>query len=347
MRRTSKRFKKHSTFKHIDQPDGSPQRRRGRPTRYYIQGDIVRMRIVKILTIILAVSLGTSFSVAGEKMGILILAHGSKDKRWEDAVRSVAEPIKQRYPLEIAFGMADPATMQQAIDKLEAEGVTRIVVVPLFISSYSPIIRQNEYLLGLRKKLADPPMMMQHSSDGHESNHLSHGGELPSLRPLRVNAQVILTKALDDNPLVAEILDERINELSKDPPNETVILVAHGPNDEEDNRNWLGTMESIADRIYVSRSEARMRFKHIFCVTVRDDAEKAVHDQARQHLRSLVRQSGKSGDVIVIPVFVAQGGVELKIVERLEGLKYRWSGKTLLPHGNIQRFIEESVQHLP
>src|SRR3989304_10407966 len=112
MRRTSKRFKKHSTFKHIDQPDGSPQRRRGRPTRYYIQGDIVRMRIVKILTIILAVVLGTSFSVAGEKMGILILAHGSKDKQWEEAVRGVTEPIKQRYPLEIAFGMADPATMQ-------------------------------------------------------------------------------------------------------------------------------------------------------------------------------------------------------------------------------------------
>ncbi len=272
-----------------------------------------------------------SFARKVEKVGVLVLSHGGKEK-WNRAVQEAVEPLRQNYLIEIAFGMANPKTMQAAIDKLEAQGVTRIVVVPLFVSSYSPIIRQTEYLLGLRDKLADPPLIM------------SKDKEKVELKPLKFESEIILTRPLDDHPLVADILCDRILELSRNPSNETVIIVAHGPNDEQDNEKWIETIDSLISQIKDRLSGESVQFKQIFGLTLRDDAEVAIYEKAKEQLRSLVLQSSKEGDVIVVPLLLARGGIEKGVVERLEGLNYKWNGHTLLPHPNITKFIQLSVK---
>ncbi|HEU5292599.1 MAG TPA: hypothetical protein VFU05_18250, partial [Cyclobacteriaceae bacterium] len=75
----------------------------------------------------------------------------------------------------------------------------------------------------------------------------------------------------------------------------------------------------------------------------RDDADKEIYELAKENLRGLVRQAGKQGNVIVVPLLLSKGGVEQGIVKRLEGLNYKWSGKTLLPDPKITQFIESSV----
>jgi len=308
-----------------------------------------------------------SFTTNTEKVGVLILAHGGKHSSWDEAVKNATETLKQTYIVEVAFGMANPTKMQAGIDKLESQGVTKIVVVPLFISSYSPIIRQNEYLFGLRDTLADPPMIMMHHGSGsmnmkkgnsHSSMKDKHSSmtkktshskvddkKKMELKPLNFKAKIILTKPLDAHSLVAEIIYDRITELSTNPTNETILIVAHGPNDEKDNKNWVKTIDSLADQIRTMQSEKGNKFKQIFGLTVRDDANPAIYEQAKEQLRTLVSQSGKDGEVIVIPLLLSQGGVEARYVKRLEGLKYKWSGKTLLPHPNITKFIQVSVEN--
>jgi sirohydrochlorin ferrochelatase len=311
----------------------------------------LRMRFILVILGITAINY--SFITNIEKVGVLILAHGSKDQNWNKSVIDAAEPLKKQYAVEVAFGMANPETMQQAIDKLESQSVTRIVVVPLFVSSYSPIIRQNEYLLGLREELADEPMIMDHTSEklnehhGQYSHHLMNDEEKNmELRPLNFKSEILLLKPLDDHPFVAEILHARIQELSQRPENETVIIVAHGPNDEEDNENWIKIMDSIADQIRAKQvQEESKKFKQIFCLTIRDDAEEDIYEQAKQHLRTLVFQAAKDGKVIIVPLLLSQGGIEKGIVKRLEGLDYVWNGKTLLPHPNISRFVQTSVEN--
>lgn len=296
------------------------------------------------------------FSAPREKIGILILAHGGSAE-WNQQIADAIAPIREKYPLEIAFGMALPRTIQEGIDKLEASGVNKIIAVPLFISSHSFIIRQTEYLLGKRDVLADPALVMDHSPDENESyghpqsshhdSHSMHGShnesEKSSLQPLAFKSEIVLAKALDDHPVVAEILYNRIKELSINPANETVIIVGHGPNPEEDNRKWVAAMESLADQVREIQKKIEAPSRSIYCVTVRDDAEKEIYEQAREHLRSLVRQAGRQGDVIVVPLFLSKGGVEKDIVKRLEGLNYKWSGKTLLPDPKITQFIESSI----
>lgn len=54
-----------------------------------------------------------------------------------------------------------------------------------------------------------------------------------------------MTPVLNDHPIVADILASRARAISRDPENEAVIIVAHGPIEEADNRRWLADMASL------------------------------------------------------------------------------------------------------
>lgn len=288
--------------------------------------------------------------------GVLILAHGGSEE-WNNAVIEATEPLKKNHKVEVAFGMANYVTMHNAIKTLEEQGVTDIAVVQLFISSYSPIIRQNRYLLGKRDLLPERPMPLIHhideykemmgiegdsSEDGSGGNHRFFMPE--NLQPIPTEADISLASPLDDHPVVAKILNKRIQELSTNPANETVLLVAHGPNSEEDNKKWINTMESLSQKIQSTQKEEETPYNQIFATTVRDDASDEVFNQAKGNLRALVRQSGQFGDVIVVPLFLSSGGREQAVAKRLEGLDFKWNGKTLLPDNQISNFLLSSVE---
>ncbi|SMO40906.1 sirohydrochlorin chelatase [Gracilimonas mengyeensis] len=284
--------------------------------------------------------------------GILIMAHGG-GTTWNRMVKEAARPLIKKYPVEFAWGMANFVSIQKAVQKLETQSIDRILVIPLFISKHSPILRQAEYLLGLRDELADPPMPVMHYTDEFvemsgvdiDDSHFMHNMLFPpSLNPVEINTPVEFTDALDDHPIVAQILRDRILALSKHPEQETVVLAAHGPNGEEDNTGWVQSMESLAAQVQEMQRETGAAFRHITALTVRDDAPEAIHEQAKQHLRAAVRQGNISGEAIVIPVFLSPGGREKSITKRLEGLSFKWSGETLLPDARLTDFLVESVK---
>lgn len=260
-----------------------------------------------------------------ETTGVLVLAHGmhgghgSEGSPWETSVLKAVEPLKSKYPMEVAFGMADPLTIKEAVHKLEEKGVSKIIVVPLFISSHSPIIGNSRYILGLQDELPKTT-------------------SIKSLPKVESKARFNMTGAMDDSLLVAEILLERAAELSNNPAKETVILIGHGPNDEEENRLWLEDMGRLA---YYVREKGV--FRKVWVATIRMDAPKEVKQEAIYKLRLLVETSGKEGRVIIVPHFLAPG-VEREIVKALEGLSYDFNEKTLLPHNNITRWVERKVE---
>ncbi len=265
------------------------------------------------------------------KIGVLILAHGmhthghgehasEEVPPWNATVLEAVKPLKDKYQLEVAFGMAELKTIEEAVRKLEKKGITDVIVIPLFISSHSPIIGNSRYILGLQKEL---PVTTY----------------VKSLPRLESKIRFHMTDALNDSIFAAEILLERAKELSSDSAGETVILVGHGPNDESENRLWLKDMEKLA--WYVRE---KGYFKEVKVATWRSDAPKEIRDKAVQELRTIVQASDKGGRVIVIPHLISSGGVEGEIVDALKGLTYAYNGKTLLPHENITKWIEMKVE---
>jgi sirohydrochlorin ferrochelatase len=282
-----------------------------------------------------------------KKTGVLVLSHGSRDTTWNNTVQRAVAPIAEKYTLEKAFGMANPYSMQPAIDSLEAKGVEQIVVIPLFVSSHSSIIRQNEFLLGLRDSLADapmPPMAHEMTDDMMTMMNHDHHEEFV-LEPLEVESDIVFSEPLDDHPLVAEILMDRITEMSDNPEEETILLVAHGPVKDNDNKMWEAEISSLGEQIQRMQSDlGKAPFYNIVSMTVRDDAEQEIYDAATQKFREAVIEANQHGEALVVPLLLSSGGVERRYLTRLEGLEYTWHGKTLLPHNNITTFIEQSVE---
>ncbi len=270
--------------------------------------------------------------------GILLLAHGGSAE-WNGRVTELAQGVDKSKPTEVAFGMATRANIQGAVDRLVARGVTEIVAVPLFVSSWSSVITSTEYLLGLR---AEAPAALavyarmnhaQHgagASAGHEG-HSAADGTSPVTSPVPIR----MTPALNDHPIVADILASRARAISRNAAGEALVIVAHGPNEEEANSRWLADMASVAARIAESE-----KFAEVDYLTLRDDAPQIVKDRATAELRAVVAKGVSAGRrVLIVPLLISFGGIERGLRERLEGLTYTMADAPLMPDDRLEMWV--------
>lgn len=318
--------------------------------------------MLRILTSVFVLSLITARPALAEP-GILLLAHGGS-LEWNARVTALADGVNRTRPTEVAFGMATRAEIQAAIDRLTARGVTEIVAVPFFVSSWSSIITSTEFLLGLR---AEAPAAlavfakMSHGSHGaaapssgpapggHGAGHdmaahhgpaagMTHGPAPRSVdgtTPVHVTVPVRMTPALNDHPIVAAILATRARSISRQPAGEALVIVAHGPNEDDDNRRWLADMAALATQIRATEGYAS-----IDQLTVRDDAPEAVRNQATAELRARVQQRiGEGRRVLVVPLVIAFGGIEQGLRQRLEGLDYAMPDTGLVPDDRLVDWV--------
>lgn len=283
---------------------------------------------------------GLSLTAAAEhqpaKTGVLLLAHGGQPQ-WNAHVEEVARQVNAQQPVEIAFGMATRANIQAAADKLVARGVTNIIAVPLFVSSHSSVITSTEYLLGLRTEApADLAKFaqMSHGSHSPAGEHAHHGAADPA-SPITSSVPVKMTAALNRHPLVGAILADRARAMSTAPANEAVIIVAHGPVPDDDNRRWLEDMGVLAEQV-----RAAAPFASVDYMTVRDDAGPAIRDAATKELRRKVEAARMAGRrVLVVPHLLSFGGIERGVLKRLEGLEYTIADKALIPDDRIVEWV--------
>ena len=320
-----------------------------------------------VLGLLAAPGLALAQSAAASKTGVLLLAHGGSAS-WNERVTALAGKVSEKMPIEVAFGMASRPNIQAAVDKLVATGVTEIVAVPLFVSNHSSVVTSTAYLLGAREDMPEDLKMfakMNHGPGGHgtpapakaaeatpttgttaapaadaHAGHAGHGAAAPAQdNTARVNSPVPIrmTGALGRHRLVGEILATRAQSISKDAPNEAVILVAHGPVKDDENARWVEDMLSLAKGIHGATP-----FASVDAMTVRDDAEKPVRDAATAELRALVeKRTSEKKRVLLVPVLMSYGGIEQGIKKRLEGLDYTLPDHGLMPDDRLVTWVLE------
>ena len=284
--------------------------------------------------VLLAVSFALLAPGVVHAQGVLLLAHGGRDD-WNREVLELASQVDSILPVEVAFGMANKRAIQNAVDRLTERDVTDIVAVPLFISSHSSVMRATEYLLGSRGEA--PPQLEAFARMGARRAAGGTGGDpdFDWTTPLETTAPISVTTALDGHALVAEILISRALDVSRQPEEEVVVVVAHGPSSEEDNDRWLENMHSLVERM-----QLRTRFSRIEYLTVRDDASDPVREQATANLRAVVEGAVQEGDsVLIVPLLLSFGGIEVGIRRRLEGLPYRMADQALLPDERLSEWV--------
>ena len=316
-----------------------------------------------------------------EQIGILVMAHGSPSDSWCAPVRSAVQNVSSQYPVELGFLEFVPnETINVAVDKLDEACVTKIIAVPLFISSSSGHIAELEYVLGLRADLSEMSTMsttqqepvtnvistMRTSVEGVEMERsvisregrlfvsytpisegisiTQHGGgaeEEEELVPVDTTAEIVLTNAIDDHWTIADILVDRTVALSNDPANETVVFFAHGTDDESDFAGWVNSSESLAEQV-------KLKLKHGLGLDIEDVRYSFVFPNETLHsdllVKAVVENVSATSYPIVIPLMVSEGYFTgRKIPKLLENLSYAYPKKgerALTPHPDVAEWIE-------
>lgn len=258
------------------------------------------------------------YSHASKKqVGVLIMPHGSTQP-YNDGLEKVIAPLRKRYRIEMAPGMGDPLILGQAVQKLEQEGITRIIFVRMY-ALQGHMKAKTDYMFGLSK---EPP--------AHQ-----HGPLPPRIRS---SAVFETFGGYEEDPLIAEILHERIMEISERPEDETVILLAHGTMDDVKNQRWLDVINSNIGRIQKASS---LPFKAIKSMTLREDWPDK-REQALLQIRKEIENGNRNGGrVLIISNRLYGSGPYQRL---LEGSEFVMNGKGLIPHPNMTRWLEKGIE---
>lgn len=279
--------------------------------------------------------------------GVLVMAHGGPPE-WNEAVLEAVKPLRASHPIEVAFGMADAASLQEGAAKLEARGVRKIGIVRLFISGESWTER-TEQIFGLRPGAPPPgaapsPAEAQaehaaHGAHGGAGGPGGHGGHSMAFFRVETKASYALSsEGLADVAEMGNVLADRAASLSRDPAHEDILILAHGPGDDGENSRWLAKLDARAAAV-----RSRAPFRRVQVETLREDwPEKRV--AAEKRIRAFVQNaSANGGRAIVIPFRVQGFG---PYAEVLQGLDYTSDGKGLIPHAEVTRWIERQIRLL-
>ena len=252
-----------------------------------------------------------------ERTGVLVMAHGGSEE-WNASVRSAVDGLDAERPTTVAFGMAEPMSLTSGLARLAERGVTRVAVVRLFLSGRS-FRSQTDWLLGL--------------SDERPRWLMTRKGVDPSTVGRIPHGMTIATHddGLMGSPHAGRIVEERVVGASLDPASESVLLIAHGMGDENENTEVIASMERIAGRLDAAG------FSSVRTETLREDWKEA-REIAEERIRDFVAvESDRGQRVIVVPFRLSGFGPYAKV---LDGLSYEPT-EGLLPHEAITEWIAD------
>ena len=259
---------------------------------------------------------GAQLNSGTNPAGLLLMAHGGGPE-WNDRVSAAVDDLRDHMPVSVAFGMANPHTLQASLDSLHARGVSTAAVVRLFVSGFS-FLHPTEYLFGLRADAPARAMVGHRWVDGDQ------------LAPLRTDARILLDlEGMAGSDEAAQIMVYRADAHAPNPSGTGALLIAHGMGAEDENRALLAAMEDAAAAL---RSNG---YAEVELATLREDwaAERV---KAEEHIRATVARMGTEHDrVVVIPYRVFGFGPYATV---LDGLDYTGT-EGLLPHELVTQWI--------
>jgi hypothetical protein len=255
--------------------------------------------------------------------GVLVLGEGEAPQ-WTETAKEIKVAFAARFPVEFAFGLADKNSLQKGIDQLEARGVKKIVVVPLFLSSSMDVMKQVRYLLGIGKN----------PSAGLFKTYQTLGG--PPAERLAIRVPVALMPTLDFSPIFFQILVKHAEAGNMNWKDETLVIVSESS---KDARSWKSELEDLAGK---ARQAAGFKASSVFLLN--EGVSQTDAEESESFFKTGVRRLRLKGPVRVISVELAPDLVMVRLSKMIPGLLVSYNDQSLLPNPLILSWIEEAAQ---
>ncbi|SFA77398.1 Sirohydrochlorin ferrochelatase [Cohnella sp. OV330] len=248
--------------------------------------------------------------------GILVISHGSREPGWvaqvEEAVAEARTKLPADLPVVAAYlELVEGRLIQDGVRALEAQGVTDIYALPLFVSSGSTHVDEIGWALGA---YAEP----RRETD---------------LEPIAVTARLTYGEPIGSDPEIARALADKLAARSREPASECVLLVGHGSDEPWFYEAWRRELEGLAAELariggYAGADAALLR-----------------PDEPAARIAGL-RARYPEARLLAVPVFLSEGYFTSSAVpNRLAGLDIDYAESALLPHPLVSDWIAGRVRH--
>jgi len=269
--------------------------------------------------------------------GILVISHGSRLAEWvrlvDESAAEAADAVAKQLAdndggsqqangvKEVLFEasyleLVEGRLIQDGVDRLAAAGVTDLFVLPLFISSGSTHVDDIAQSFGF------PPKVEGRAGD-MEPFHVPDG------------IRVTMGEPIDADEEIAQRLWSNLQELSDNPPKESLLLIAHGNDEAGFYERYERGMRMLAEQVRALGGLARART----AMLLPNEASDVLGGMLEEHPEETV---------LVAPLFLSSGYFTKSVIpSRLAGHNYRYNGKALLPDSAVARWmVRQSLRWL-
>jgi len=249
------------------------------------------------------------------KAGVLVISHGSREPGWvaqvEQAVAEARAQLLAELPVAAAYlELVEGRLIQDGVRALEAQGVTDIFALPLFVSSGSTHVDEIGWALGA------------YAVPRRETD----------LEPVAVQARLTYGEPIGSDPEIARVLADTLAPHSREPAAEAVLLVGHGSDEPWFYEAWRRELEGLAAELvriggYAGADAALLR-----------------PDETEARIAAL-REAHPGARLLAVPVFLSEGYFTSSAVPgRLAGRDCDYVERSLLPHPLVSEWIAHRVK---
>lgn len=295
---------------------------------------------IKALALIAAVIFGVSFlnscknetnsenktkETVPQKIGVLLVNHGSRSATWRQALLDLETNVKDRILANGKIKGTKTAHMEYTepsiatrLKEFDAESYTDIIIVPVFLT-VSP------------HTFDDIPTIIGKKEDPQSKEML----KIEKIERYTPKAKTYLTPNLDFTNILKKNVLRRVKELSKDSINEGLVLIGYG--DETYDKEWGELFNKVAD--YVKQETGINEHTYGWCGHI-------AHYNPEKTTEAVNNLLKKKQKAVVIPVLVAHdenfqikiigGGIE-KVKNNKEKVVYK--PDAILPDKNVEQWV--------
>ncbi len=131
-----------------------------------------------------------------DKIGVLLVGHGSRLPYSEEVLKNLAEIYKKEvgYPVMVGFMNISKPSIPDAVNELSKRGVKKIVVTPVFLAH------------GVHTKHDIPNIL---GIDDKNEHHHPHGHQHDE--KVEFDGEIIYTEPLGADPRIVKIIKDRVD----------------------------------------------------------------------------------------------------------------------------------------
>lgn len=263
--------------------------------------------------------------VSKQKIGLLLVNHGSHSETWRNALldleKSVTDEImkdKKISGIKTAFMEYTEPSIATRLKEFDKEGYSDVIIVPIFLTVSPHTFEDIPTIIGQKEDKKSFEMM-----------------KLENIERYVPKAKTHLTPLLDFTDILQKNVLRRVQQLSKNPSDEGLVLIGYG--DEDYDKEWTELFNKVAEN--VKAKVGIDEHSHGWCGHI-------ASYKSEETTKAINKVLDKKKYAVVIPVLVAHDeNFQIKIIgggiEAVKDNKDRvlYKPDAILPDDNVKNWV--------